>query len=173
MNEQTTEKKPRGSWNDYFMRIAHEVATRATCDRKHVGCVLVIDRRIVATGFNGSIRGLPHCDDVDHDLVSSLVVNPSDPTGQSNLTITNCVRTMHAEANAVAQAARFGIPLEGARAYVNTYPCWPCYKLLASSGIATIFYDDEYRIDERIQRAADQSGTTVIGPNVWKNLPGT
>lgn len=125
---------PRESWDRYFMRIAHEVSSRATCDRKHVGCVLVRERRIVATGYNGSVPGAPHCDDAGHDM---------DEGG-------HCVRTVHAETNAVAQAARFGTPLDGAIAYVNTFPCWPCFKVLVLAGIRVIVYDAEYRRDERV-----------------------
>lgn len=166
MNEPTTTNpSKRLNWNEYFIRIAHEVATRATCDRKHVGCILVVDRRIVATGFNGSIPGAEHCDDVGHDLVESVV----DQTGGIVTTRPNCVRTVHAEANAIAQAARFGIALEGARAYINTYPCWPCFKLMASSGISAVYYDDEYRKDERVERAAILSGITIASPSVWKS----
>lgn len=136
----------RAGWDKYFMGIAHAVASRSTCDRKHVGCVVVVERRIVATGYNGSIPGAVHCDDVGHDMHEG-----------------HCVRTVHAEANAVAQAARHGIKLVGAEVYVNTYPCWPCFKLLALAGVRAITYDDAYRNDPRVAEAAAAAGITV-----WK-----
>lgn len=133
----------RQSWDSYFMKIAHEASTRGTCDRKKVGCVLVRDRRIIATGYNGSIPGALHCDEVGHDM---------DEGG-------HCVRTVHAEANAIAQAARFGTPLLGAVAYVNTFPCWPCFKLLVTAGVRVIAYDAEYRRDARVEGASRPAAT--------------
>ncbi len=131
----------RVDWHDYFMNIAQAVSTRATCDRKHVGAVLVIDKRIVATGYNGSVPGMPHCDDVGHDMDEG-----------------HCVRTVHAEANAIAQAARVGVSLAGADLYVNTFPCWPCFRLLTSVGIRSVFYDEAYRVDPRIDECAEALG---------------
>ena len=87
----------RASWDEYFMNIAREVGTRATCDRKHVGAVIVRDRIILSTGYNGSIRGLPHCNDVGHMMEDG-----------------HCVATLHAEANAIIQAARNGVGIDGA-----------------------------------------------------------
>jgi dCMP deaminase len=132
--------KQRQGWDDYFMTIAHAVATRSTCDRKHVGCVLVREQRIIATGYNGSIPGAPHCDDAGHDMDEG-----------------HCVRTIHAETNAVTQAARFGIVTYMAYAYVNTFPCWPCFRVLASAGVIRIVYDDDYREDPRVRAAAREA----------------
>src|SRR6185312_9890322 len=100
----------RASWDEYFMQIARDVATRATCDRKHVGAVIVRDKCILATGYNGSIRGLPHCDEDGHLMEDG-----------------HCVRTIHAEANAIIQAARNGVRIEGATVYVTASPCWGCF----------------------------------------------
>ena len=124
----------------YFMNIAQVVATRATCDRKHVGAVIVRDRRIIATGYNGSPPGLPHCDDVGHDLV---ITNGKE----------NCVRTVHAEMNAVAQAALYGVSIKDADIYTNTYPCWNCAKSLLSGGIKTVYVDKDYNNDARVEEA--------------------
>lgn len=152
MSETTpSPKSPRKSWHEYFMAIAHEVATRATCDRKHVGCVLVMDKRVVATGYNGSIPGQAHCDDAGHDMEDG-----------------HCVRTVHAEANAIAQAARFGVKLEGATAYVNTFPCWQCYKLLALAGIAEIVFDDNYRNDDRVLDTSVSGGPSLLSFEILK-----
>lgn len=130
----------RASWDEYFMRIALQVATRATCDRKHVGAVIVRDRFILSTGYNGSIPGLPHCDDVGHLMEDG-----------------HCVRTVHAESNAICQAARNGVRIEGATIYVTASPCFNCFKLCASAGIATIVYGEFYR-DQRIFEFAQEAG---------------
>ena len=140
----------RDNWDKYFIGIANAVASRGTCDRKKVGCVLVIGRSIVSTGYNGALSGLEHCDDVGHDLVETL-----DHLGRPK---PNCVRTVHAEANAIALAARRGTALAGATAYVNTYPCWPCFRLLATAGIARVVYQDAYRNDPRVDAAALKLG---------------
>jgi len=124
--------KNRASWDDYFMAIAKEVATRATCDRKHVGAVIVRDKMILATGYNGSLRGLPHCDEEGHLMEEG-----------------HCVRTVHAEANAIVQAARNGMRLESADIYVTASPCFGCFKLVANSGIRRIVFGEFYR-DHRI-----------------------
>lgn len=126
----------RVDWHQYFMNIAAEVATRSTCDRKHVGAVIVRDKTILSTGYNGSVRGLPHCDDVGHMM-------------QDN----HCVATIHAEANAIIQAARNGVRLDGAEIYVTASPCWNCFKMVANSGIKGIYYGEFYR-DDRIFDAA-------------------
>jgi len=118
------------------MRIALQVATRSTCNRKHIGAVIVRDKTILSTGYNGSIRGLPHCDEGDHLMENG-----------------HCVRTVHAEANAIAQAAKNGIRLEGAEIYITASPCWTCFKLLANAGIIKINFGEFYR-DERIFEAA-------------------
>jgi dCMP deaminase len=122
----------RTSWDEYFMEIAQKVASRATCDRKHVGALLVRDRIILSTGYNGSIRGMPHCDEVGHLMENG-----------------HCVATVHAEANAVLQAARTGVRIEGASLYTTASPCWPCFKLVANAGIVRIVYGEFYR-DPRI-----------------------
>ncbi len=130
----------RASWDEYFMRIAMEVSSRATCDRKHVGAVIVRERFILATGYNGSIPGLPHCDEVGHLMEDG-----------------HCVRTVHAEANAVCQAARNGVRIDGATVYVTASPCFNCFKLIANAGIKTIVYGEFYR-DQRIFDFASQLG---------------
>jgi dCMP deaminase len=143
----------RLSWDDYFLNVAEEVSKRSTCDRKFVGCILVVERRIVATGYNGSIRGEPHCDEAGHDLVESI--------GADGKLAPNCVRTVHAEANAIAQAAAHGVAVAGAIAYVNTFPCWPCFKLLANARVAEVVYRDGYRIDPRVAEASARLGLVI------------
>ncbi len=125
------------------MRIAEEVASRATCDRKHVGAVIVREKSILATGYNGSIRGLGHCDEEGHLMEDG-----------------HCVRTIHAEANAVIQAARNGVRIEGATIYVTASPCWGCFKMIANAGLQRIVFGEFYR-DERIFRFATQIGIAL------------
>lgn len=129
----------RPSWDEYFIQIAKVVATRSTCNRKQVGAVLVRDKRILSTGYGGSIRGQPHCLDVGCDIDKD--------TG-------GCVRTVHAECNAVAQASRNGVSTEGSTIYVTLSPCTTCFKILANAGIRRIVYAEEYRIPPNRSLAA-------------------
>jgi len=126
------------------MNIAREVASRATCDRKQVGAVIVRDRCILATGYNGSVRGLEHCSEAGHMMEDG-----------------HCVRTIHAEANAIIQAARHGTGIEGAGVYVTASPCWPCFKMLANAGIERIAFGEFYR-DERIFGFAERLGIALV-----------
>ncbi len=126
----------RVDWHSYFMNIARQVASRSTCDRKHVGAVIVRDKTILSTGYNGSIRGMPHCDDVGHDLQGG-----------------HCVATIHAEANALLQAAKNGVRIEGAEIYTTASPCWSCFKLIANAGLRTIYYGEFYRDKKSLDMA--------------------
>jgi dCMP deaminase len=137
-------KKGRIGWHDYFMNIAEQVATRSTCDRKSIGCVIVRDKTILSTGYNGSVRGGPHCDEVGHDMEND-----------------HCVRTTHAEANAVAQAAKHGVGIDASEAYVTASPCLSCFKLLVNAGITTIYYKEFYR-DHRITTYAKEAGIKLF-----------
>jgi dCMP deaminase len=134
----------RADWNTYFMKIAVQVATRATCDRKHVGALIVKDKHILATGYNGSISGMPHCDEVGHMMENE-----------------HCVATIHAEANAILQAARHGTAIDGSDIYITASPCWNCFKLIANAGIKRIFYGEFYR-DHRIHDVAEQVGIQLV-----------
>lgn len=144
----------RDSWDRYFLRIAREVATRATCDRKHVGAVLVQDRRIVATGYNGSIPGAAHCDEAGH------LLEGAPPKGGEDRR--HCVRTVHAEANAVAQAATHGASTAGATCYVTAAPCWICFRLLAAAGVRRIVYAEAYRLDPQVLSHAEATGIELV-----------
>jgi len=126
------------------MNIAREVATRSTCDRKFVGAVVVRDRSILATGYNGSIRGLAHCDEEGHLMEDN-----------------HCVRTVHAEANAIVQAARNGVRIEGASIYVTASPCWGCLRLIANAGIARIVFGEFYR-DKKIFEVSQKIGIELV-----------
>lgn len=117
----------RKTWHKYFADICVAVSERGTCNRKQVGCVLVKDKRILATGYNGAIVGAEHCDEIGHLMVEN-----------------HCIRTVHAEINALAQCAKYGISCDGAIAYINTFPCFDCFKALINAGINDIYYMSEY-----------------------------
>ncbi len=136
--------RERASWNEYFMNIAREVSTRSTCDRKFVGALIVRDKSILATGYNGSIRGLAHCDDDGHLMEDG-----------------HCVRTVHAEANAIVQAARHGVRIEGASMYVTASPCWGCFRLIANAAIVRVHFGEFYR-DPRIFDFSKQLGIELV-----------
>ena len=140
----------RADWDDYFMSIAQVVATRSTCQRKYVGAVLVRNRTILSTGYNGSIRGMPHCTDVGHMMEDG-----------------HCVATIHAEANAIIQAAKNGVNIDGGDCYVTASPCWNCFKQLANAGIKRICFGEFYR-DNRIFEVASKIGIELV----HSGLPG-
>ena len=120
----------RPEWDSYFMKIAAAVSERSTCDRAMVGCVLVLEKRILTTGFNGSPAGQAHCDEVGHLLVDG-----------------HCVRTIHAETNAIIQAALHGVSTRGCTCYVTHFPCINCAKVLVNAGIVRLVYGIDYRTD--------------------------
>ena len=134
----------RVSWGTYFMNIAKEVATRSTCDRKYVGAVIVREKTILSTGYNGSIKGLPHCDEAGHEMVDD-----------------HCIRTTHAEANAIVQAAKNGVEINQSEIYVTASPCYNCFKLIANAGIKTIYYGEFYR-ENRILEHAKEAGIELV-----------
>jgi dCMP deaminase len=134
----------RVSWDDYFMNLAVQAATRSTCPRKAVGAVIVRDKAVLATGYNGSLRGLPHCTEA-----GCLMENG------------HCVRTVHAEANAILQAARNGVRIEAADIYVTASPCWNCFKLIANAGLRRVFFGEFYR-DQRIHDFAREAGIELV-----------
>ena len=144
MSDTTTPAPERASWDDYFMNIANVVSSRATCHRKFVGAVLVRDRMILSTGYNGSIRGMPHCSEVGH-----LMEND------------HCVATIHAEVNAILQAARNGINIDGSTVYVTASPCWNCFKSLMNAGVCRICFGEFYR-DKRIFDVAEKLGVELV-----------
>ena len=134
----------RPGWDEYFMEVARTVATRATCPRASVGTVLVRDHRILTTGYNGAPRGVPHCTEVGCELVSG-----------------HCIRSTHAEANAVVQGALHGVSLAGATAYCTHQPCINCAKLFVSAGIVKIVFRDPYQ-DAFAQQLLAEAGVAVM-----------
>ncbi|HDY86941.1 hypothetical protein LCGC14_1741600 [marine sediment metagenome] len=126
----------RPSWDEYFMEIADTVAKRATCDRGRSGCVIVKNKQILVTGYVGSPTGLPHCDDAGHQM--KMV------THEDGSTSNHCVRTVHAEQNAITQAAKLGIPIEGATLYCRMTPCRACAMMIINCGIARVICEKKY-----------------------------
>lgn len=140
----------RPSWDQYFMTITRQVAERSTCTRAKVGAVIVRDKNILATGYNGSPAGLPHCTEE-----GCLIYKSTTPSGDIE---ENCFRTIHAEINAIAQAAKNGAPIRDASIYITHTPCIHCFKVLINTGIVRICYDKEYKLAtiRELQRHAPQ-----------------
>ena len=126
----STRQARRESWDQYFMQLATVVAQRSTCERATVGALLVVDHRIIVTGYNGSISGDPHCDDAGHLMRDG-----------------HCIRTLHAEMNAILQCAENGVSTRGAAVYVTYYPCLNCTKALIQAGVTRVYYAHDYRND--------------------------
>jgi dCMP deaminase len=133
-------KKSRPNWDRYFLDMCEAVAARATCDRGKCGSVIVKDKRIMTTGYVGAPAGLPHCDEAGHDL--RKMINEEGQITQ------HCVRTLHAEQNAILQAARFGIPLEGATLYCKMTPCRTCAMMIINAGITRVVCEKRYHADK-------------------------
>jgi len=127
----------RPSWDQYFLTITRQVAERSTCKRAKVGAVIVRDKNILATGYNGAPAGLAHCTEV-----GCLIYESKTPSGDIE---ENCYRTIHAEINAIAQAAKNGVSIRDAAIYVTHTPCIHCMKVLINTGIKQIFYERDYK----------------------------
>lgn len=142
------------SWDDYFIDLMETVSKRATCDRGRSGCIVVRDRRIVSTGYVGSPPGLPHCDDVGH--LMKEVIDEDGTTRQ------HCVRTIHAEQNAICQAARYGISLEGTTLYCKMEPCRVCAMLIISSGIKKVVAKRRYHAAQETREMFKIAGVELV-----------
>jgi dCMP deaminase len=143
----------RPSWDRYFLDLCDAVAKRATCDRGRSGCVLVKDKRIIATGYVGSPSGLEHCDEVGHDMRKVF-----DDAG--NIT-QHCVRTLHAEQNALLQAAKFGTAVEGATLYCKMTPCRTCAMMIINAGIKRVVCEKRYHDDKGTIELLKQAGVEL------------
>jgi len=144
-------KNKRPSWDEYFLKLAMLASERATCPRMHVGCVLVKDKFVLATGYNGSLPGQPHCDDVGCLIVDN-----------------HCVRTNHAEINALVQAASHGVNLRGATAYITNMSCTTCAKALIAAGIERVVVFSDYH-DTLATKFYTESGVKIDK----RKMPGT
>lgn len=186
----------RPSWDEYFLTLCNQIATRSTCDRLHVGAVLVgPEHNIISTGYNGSLRGEPHCDDPETyweckrcgcrtidplkpNFAGQIICqNITDPPGNPysgkcngvmeekhgghDIVDSHCVRTIHAESNCITQAARHGISTNGCTLFCNWLPCWPCYKIISSAGVSEIVYQNIYKPDSRVEKAASRGEVKI------------
>lgn len=131
------ENYKRPSWDEYFLEISRTVAKRGTCDRGRSGCVIVKNKQILVTGYVGAPKGLPHCDEVGHQLETTI--------HEDRVAREHCVRTTHAEQNAICQAAKLGIPIEGATLYCKMVPCTVCAKMIINSGIRRVVCEKGYQ----------------------------
>lgn len=148
------QKYVRPSWDEYFMNIAELVGSRGTCARGRSGCVIVRDKRILVTGYVGSPAGLPHCDEVGHEM--STVLNDDGTTSE------HCVRTAHAEQNAISQAARLGVAIEGGTLYCHMTPCYSCAKSLINAGIIKVVASKDYHRGQRTKEVLKEAGVKLI-----------
>ncbi len=144
----------RPSWDEYFMKIVEMVGTRGTCDRGRTGCVITKDRRIVSTGYVGSPLGLAHCDEVGHEMHTVIYEN-----GEKHR---HCIRTTHAEQNAICQAARSGVSLDGGTLYIKMTPCYTCAKMLINAGIRRIVCAQDYHGGARSKEIFKEAGVEYV-----------
>ena len=144
----------RPSWDDYFLGLVDQVSARATCDRGKSGCVVVRDKRIICTGYVGSPSGMPHCDDVGHEMRQVI---DEDGTARNH-----CVRTVHAEQNAICQAARYGLSLADTTLYCSMEPCRVCAMLIASSGITKVVARHRYHAGQDTRHILSQAGVALV-----------
>lgn len=147
------EKYQRPTWDEYFLEVMHALARRATCDRGRTACVIVKDKQIVVSGYVGSPPGLPHCDEVGH-LMKKVV----EEDGSIH---EHCMRTIHAEQNAICQAAKRGVSIEGATIYCKLAPCRTCAMLLIASGIKRVVAEYKYHAGGEAEEMLKQAGITV------------
>lgn len=152
----------RPNWDEYFMDIVKSVSSRATCDRGRTACVIVKNKRILCTGYVGSPIGLPHCDEVGH-----LYETRYDANGKKS---EHCIRTVHAEQNAIAQAARYGIPIDGATVYMKLEPCFWCVKQMINAGIKRVVCMKRYHAADLSREFLKKAGVKldVLGEGTEK-----
>ena len=143
----------RPSWDEYFVKLSQIVAERATCDRGKSGCVIVKDKRILSTGYVGSPPGMPHCDEAGH-----LMKKVFDEDGNVSQ---HCVRTIHAEQNAIMQAAKFGTSVEGATIYLKMEPCRTCAMMIISSGIKKVVCERKYHAGQETRDLFKDAGVEL------------
>ena len=143
----------RPTWDEYFMEVARTIAKRATCDRGRSGCVIARDKQLLVTGYVGSPVGLTHCDDVGH--LMKKVIHDDDSISQ------HCMRTVHAEQNAICQAAKLGVALDGATVYCKMTPCRTCAMLIINCGIKRVVCEKKYHRGAESEQMFKDAGVTL------------
>jgi len=151
--QEKKEKYVRPSWDEYFMEVARAIAKRATCDRGRSGCVIARNKQLLVTGYVGSPVGLPHCDDVGH--LMKKVIHDDDNVSQ------HCMRTVHAEQNAICQAAKLGVSIDGATLYCKMTPCRVCAMLIINSGIKRVVCEKKYHGGEESEQMFREAGVKI------------
>lgn len=143
----------RPTWDEYFMEITHAIAKRATCDRGKSGCVIARDKQLLVTGYVGSPKGIPHCDEVGH--LMKTIVHDDGTKSQ------HCVRTTHAEQNAICQAAKLGISIKDSTLYCKMTPCYTCAKMIINAGIVRVVCEKKYHQGKESERLFEQAGIKI------------
>lgn len=146
--ENKSPKRP--SWDEYFIEIMYMVGKRGTCDRGQVGSVITRDNRILATGYAGAPSGIAHCDDVGHEM--HTITHDDGRESQ------HCIRTTHAEQNAIVSAARHGVAVEGGTVYCKMTPCYTCAKLIINAGITRVVAAKDYHAGNRSKEIFQEAG---------------
>jgi dCMP deaminase len=153
MEDNNKSKYIRPTWDEYFLEVANTIAKRATCDRGRSGCVIAKGKQILVTGYVGSPTGLPHCDDVGH-LFKKVIHEDGKITN-------HCVRTVHAEQNAICQAAKLGIALDGATLYCRMTPCRTCAMLIINCGIKRVVCERKYHAGSESEEMFKEAGVAL------------
>ena len=151
-SEKKSEYK-RPTWDEYFMEIASVVAKRATCDRGRSGCVVARNKQILVTGYVGAPVGLPHCDEVGHQIKTI--------TNEDGTVSKHCVRTTHAEQNAICQAAKIGASINGATLYCKMTPCSTCAKMIINAGIKRVVCQKKYHAGKETEEMFKMAGVKL------------
>lgn len=143
----------RPSWDDYFLEVANAIAKRATCDRGRSGCVIARNKQLLVTGYVGAPAGMAHCDDVGHQMKKML---------HEDGTVTeHCVRTVHAEQNAICQAARLGVAIDGATLYCRMTPCRVCAMLIINCGVVRVVCERKYHAGAESEAMFREAGVQI------------
>ena len=152
------ENNQRPSWDEYFIKIMETVSARATCDRGKSGCVIVKDKRIISTGYVGAPAGCKHCDESGHEMHTVIQEDGTESK--------HCIRTTHAEQNAIAQAARFGTSTENSILYCKMTPCYACAKIIINAGIKKVTCLKDYHASKRSKEVFKDAGVelNIINP---------
>lgn len=153
-NAKVDSKYIRPSWDEYFIKISEMVGSRGSCDRGRAGCVITRDRRIISTGYVGSPIGLPHCDEIGHEMHTVTHADGS--------TSRHCIRTAHAEQNAICEAARMGIAINGGSLYCKMTPCYTCAKMIINSGIKRVVCAQDYHAGTRSKEIFKEAGVEFV-----------
>jgi len=154
LENSSSEEYQRPSWDEYFMELVKTVGKRGTCDRGRSGAIIVKNKRILTTGYVGSPAGMPHCDEVGH-LIHDVI--NADGTQSKH-----CIRTVHAEQNAIVQAALHGVSTQGATIYTKFEPCFICAKLIVNSGIKKVVCEKKYHSAQLSRELLKNAGVELV-----------